>query len=108
MSANAASDNACDRSVSTSTPKPSESERVTTIVTSQGCEAETISRGDSPHVQSVPMKQRTIRRWIVLVALGAHAFVPFAVYASANAGMPSGDVCSVFGKARAAAAVPAG
>jgi Protein of unknown function (DUF2946) len=51
------------------------------------------------------MKQRTIRQWIALVALGAHAFVPFAAYASVKAGASFGDVCSVFGKAQASTSV---
>jgi Protein of unknown function (DUF2946) len=54
------------------------------------------------------MQQRNLRRWIALVALGAHAFVPFAAYASVKAGSSFGDVCSVFGKAQQAAASPVG
>jgi len=54
------------------------------------------------------MKQRTIRRWIALVALGAHAFVPFAAYASVKAGASFGDICSVFAKAQASTSVQPG
>jgi hypothetical protein len=54
------------------------------------------------------MKPRNPGRWIVLVALGAHVFVPFAAYASAKAGKAFGDVCSVVGKAQTANALPAG
>jgi Protein of unknown function (DUF2946) len=54
------------------------------------------------------MKQRTIRRWIALLALGAHAFVPFAAYASVKAGPSFGDICSVSGKAQASTMASAG
>jgi hypothetical protein len=52
------------------------------------------------------MKQRNLRRWIVLAVLGAHAFVPLAAYASVKAGTAFGDVCSVFARAQPAAAAP--
>ena len=54
------------------------------------------------------MKQRNLRRWIVLAVLGAHAFAPLAAYASVKAGTAFGDVCSVFAKAQPAAAAPVG
>jgi hypothetical protein len=54
------------------------------------------------------MKQRNLRRWIVLAVLGAHAFVPLAAYASVKAGPAFGDFCSVFAKAQTAAAASVG
>jgi hypothetical protein len=54
------------------------------------------------------MKQRNFRRWIALAVLGAHVFVPFAAYASVKPETSFGDVCSVYGKAQAPAATPAG
>jgi Protein of unknown function (DUF2946) len=45
---------------------------------------------------------------MLLVALGAHVFVPFAAYGSAPAGTAFGDVCSVVGKVKSSAAVPVG